>query len=233
MDSESKSDVSSDTYSTFSDRSSCLPPELISLIVGIVGLSLGAVGWTINFALWIKECIDKETCKELGTQWWILSQSLLFFIMYILAMMMSRSFEILAPYCVMVAIPVSVYIYVANSARTDFFYILENKQSSYETWDSAGTVIGSSLVIICGLFLVISFGPLFVYIFLSLCLGILHASWKSNAPRYTRTFRGLLSLFGLLGVVIFGIGLKASQDDACKHDKDLCSWCFSFNFSLD
>ena len=149
----------SDGYSaSIAPMTCCISRDLLALGMGIVGLGLGVTGWILNFSSWLKECMDKETCPELKPQWWALGQSMLFFLMYILAMGLSRTFEVLAAYCVLVSIPVSVFLRVANTARTDVFY-LKNQESAYETYDSVGTVIGSSLIVAAGAFLVISMGP--------------------------------------------------------------------------
>eukprot|EP00210_Caulerpa_lentillifera_P007119 g6811.t1 len=189
----------------------CISPEAFSLILGICGLVLGIMGWILNLSIWLHECLDKETCSELGPQWWTLGQSCLLFVMYIFSTGLNRTFEVLASYSIFWTVPISIFLRVANTARSDFFF-LKNQEDTYQTWDSDGTIVGSSLITIAGTLLLLS-------------LGVLHYSWRRQAPEYTKSFRALFSLIGLLGLVIFGIGLKLSQEEVCDDNNDqICEW---------
>ena len=165
----------SDTMSVVSEISACcISRELFSLTLGVLGLSLGVIGWVLNFSLWIKECLDKDTCSDLAAQWWSLGQCLMFFVMYILAISLSKTFEVLAAYSILVSIPVSILIRGANTARSDFFY-LKNQESAYKTWNSTGTIIGSSLLASAGVLLVTSLG-LMRFLFVKECHAVSRCS---------------------------------------------------------
>eukprot|EP00210_Caulerpa_lentillifera_P001469 g1410.t1 len=189
----------------------CIPMETLSLTLGVCGLVLGTMGWILNLSIWIHECLDKETCSELGPQWWTLGQSCLLFVIYIISTGLNRTFEVLASYSVFWTVAISIFLRVANTARSDFFF-LKNQEDTYQTWDSSGTIAGSFLITVAGTLLLLS-------------LGVLHYSWRAQAPEYTRSFRALISLIGLLGLVIFGIGLKFAQEEVCDDNHDqLCEW---------
>jgi len=155
---DASSETTESTESGMSETDQwCISTDTFSFCLGICGLVLGIIGWVINLSVWIHECLDKETCSELGPQWWTLGQTCLLFVMYIVSAGFNRTFEVLASYSVFWTIPVSIFLRVANTARSDFFF-LKNQENTVQTWDSDGTIIGSSLITIAGIMLLISLG---------------------------------------------------------------------------